>query len=122
MTNNYLLERQHGVYVAPYHGCSVPVDPIIISGNVPGHPSVAFAIHNILSVFPNPVSDEINVQMDEAIDHVRSIGQDGRILMHINEISDGIHRIDVSTLPHGVYYITAFTTDGQYYYSKNIKY
>lgn len=64
-----------------------------------------------LKIYPNPVSDFLNVQIDnsERIDQLRIFNSFGSLLMVVSKEN----RIDVSHLPHGMYLVEVVFSNGR---------
>ncbi len=69
-----------------------------------------------LKVYPNPTSGFINISGEEMIKSVELIGGSGQRLMFSVGINSHNHRLDVKTMPAGVYYLVVEDQAG-----KNIK-
>lgn len=72
-----------------------------------------------ISVFPNPVVDQINWEMDGSVTMVRVLNSDAVQLISIGAPVD--HSIDVSHLEQGSYILIIETNDGESHKSQFIK-
>jgi len=66
---------------------------------------------NALSVYPNPVSDQLVIKSDKQILNVRLINSNGSELMHITP-NTSIAQLNVSQMPKGMYLLHITTADG----------
>lgn len=62
---------------------------------------------NEFTVYPNPVTDILNIVSKEEIRNVEIYDTSGRKLVEFNEVSN--HQIDLSSLPHGNYILRFHT-------------
>ena len=87
---------------------SPPVIPLVAADND------NTATQEVLSLFPNPASDEINVKMEAfygknvTISVQNQLGQ-VMLLREIDEVQDATERIELNTLPSGIYTLTLRT-------------
>ena len=58
--------------------------------------------NSILSVYPNPAKNTINVAFDKPIDSVNVLGMDGRVFSQ-QIVTSKQAQINISNLPKGVY-------------------
>jgi len=65
---------------------------------------------NPVSVFPNPVSDILNVNTEKSIHRVIIYNPAGQAVKTITELQD--HKVDMSGLAKGVYFVNAIMENG----------
>ncbi|HBH49186.1 MAG TPA: hypothetical protein DDX98_11125 [Bacteroidales bacterium] len=70
-----------------------------------GSTSVNATLNKGLSVYPNPVSDRLFIDLDAGINAMQIKSLDGKTIKEINVLTEGY--IDVSDLSSGIYFITA---------------
>jgi hypothetical protein len=56
-----------------------------------------------ISVFPNPVTDFINIVNNESIHNLEIIDSNGKVLKRFEAIETSTIIIDLSNLPRGIY-------------------
>lgn len=74
----------------------------------------------LLSVFPNPANDELNIIASQALKSVRLLSLDGKIVLE-SKAGESKHRISLSKLSKGVYILNAEFTNGEISSHKIIK-
>ena len=62
-----------------------------------------------ISCFPNPAADQTNLKLLRATEQVRMYGTNGKVIRTWQQLAAGVHKIDVSELPDGVYTIEVQT-------------
>lgn len=65
-------------------------------------------------IFPNPVSDYLNLELTEAVDATRIVDLQGRTLREFGALDQGIHKFEVADLDAGTYFVV-FTKDNESY-------
>lgn len=74
-----------------------------------------------LKVYPNPFNDQINVELPLFdLYQVRLFSSDGNLVSHKSIYSDQI-KINLESLPQGIYYLQLINTQGQLYTSELIR-
>jgi hypothetical protein len=63
-------------------------------------------------VFPNPTSDELNIQFDSLILSIEIVDIAGRIILAIQP-NTGTAQVNVNGLPEGLYFLTATAMNGR---------
>jgi len=62
-------------------------------------------IHNVIQLFPNPVSQQLNIQSDIlGLKKISIYNLDGELLFRIDSFDETI-KIDISQFPNNIYYI-----------------
>lgn len=81
--------------------------------------AVIFRGGNFLTVYPNPATDQVSIQLKEvvAIQSVSLYDQTGRLLRQLN----AARTVSVGNLAPGLYYLEVVTKDGQTYRKSIIK-
>jgi len=75
----------------------------------------------VFRIFPNPVSDQLNIESDDVIQQVAVFTVTGKIVLNTRETGQYHISIDVSTLPPGLYIIYINTASGNIFSSKFVK-
>jgi len=88
---------------------SPPVIPLVDGGN-----NGNVEVQQVLSLFPNPATDEINVKMEAFYGKNVTISvqnQLGQVMLQrdIDEVQDATERIELTNLPSGIYTLTLRT-------------
>lgn len=86
----------------PHPGSSIYVDDITFSGWVGIDESTPL---NEFAMYPNPASDFISLRVDQSAQELVVFNLEGREVAHY-PIENGTLRVDVSTLPVGIYTCT----------------
>lgn len=73
---------------------------------------------NLLSIYPNPAGDAVNVKLPEAISHIFITDLSGREVLRVNHISQNDYRIGIADLPEGLYILSAVQDDGDLHQGK----
>lgn len=71
---------------------------------------------NLVSIFPNPASEVLNIESELNIQKTEIIDRNGRVVM-----SSSIRELDVSPLLAGVYFVKCYGGNNKLYYSKFVK-
>lgn len=71
---------------------------------------------NLVSVFPNPASEVLNIESELNIQKTEIIDRNGRLV-----ISSSGRELDVSLLLAGLYFVKCYVADKKLYYSKFVK-
>lgn len=115
----YYLGRFKYICVYPYHVSDVDtathtptphtqvhcLDLIKIKLSIPTTSSPA------ASIYPNPATDAVNIELKEQSATVSIYGLDRRVL-HTQQYTVGKHRINLASLPKGVYVLSVVTSKG----------
>jgi len=64
-------------------------------------------------IYPNPAHTEIFIQTEEQIDQIQVYSSNGKLCLKINklELNGNTGKIDISSLPHGVYLVEMLTKE-----------
>jgi hypothetical protein len=67
-----------------------------------------------ISFFPCPANDYINIKTDNSvISKIIIYNSLGAITKELEDLNDISHKIDISNLPHGMYFMSMFTENGK---------
>ena len=66
-----------------------------------------------VSVFPNPISSELNIKMEKAIQNINIYNGIGQNVLHINNPSDS-ETVNTNAWSNGIYFIEFSTNEGVY--------
>ncbi len=109
---NYILEGSIGHYIRTFPNCA-PVDPVQGGGSenrIGRH-------HGEIALFPNPVSDEVNIEQAK-LTKITLYDNQGKAIMHQDVSEDaGRYTLKVGHLPDGQYYIIATDHQGLSWYN-----
>lgn len=70
---------------------------------------------NIISVWPNPTSDHVQIDIKQGVD-AKVLDVSGRVILEIR-LSDGVNNLNVATLANGTYFLS--TPEGTVKFVKN---
>lgn len=82
---------------------------IVVKSKIPD--GLNIVSDSTLSVYPNPVSDNLYIMCEQEIILVRVIDYSGNTLMSLRQVSD---KVDLSDLSSGTYFIQIITDKGTY--------
>ncbi len=68
---------------------------------------------NSINFYPNPVENTIIIPGHEPLTDLVLVAEDGRVVRELKDIS--ARQMDVSDLPHGIYFLMTRTPDGRYH-------
>ena len=101
-------DRELFYYVKAYNEVNISDPSETVSINLTGIESNAM---DKTSIYPNPASDFINIESPIAVESVEVYNLIGIKVMSVNP-SDSAHRLNIQTLPAGVYLIKVKSTAG----------
>ncbi len=92
---------------------------IIIHHNVPAQDSIVIPVtmqveksdglaseeQFNLGVYPNPCINMVNITAVQNINHIQVFNTQGQLLQNISSINDKMYKLDMSSLPNGVYIV-----------------
>lgn len=78
-------------------------------------------IANSIKVYPNPISDIVNIKIDEAINSLELMNVNGSVLEVFNSNAKTTIQIDLSKYRSGVYFLKIQTIDNNFYRQKILK-
>ena len=70
-------------------------------------------VASVISIFPNPAQDVVNIELKKQAASVNLYSIDGRVV-HAQQYAVGKHTIDIATMPSGVYVMVISTKQGNY--------
>ena len=65
-----------------------------------------------VSVYPNPTSEVLNIELSEMATSINIIGLDGKVLSH-NDVNSLSTSVDVSMLKSGMYFYEVISESGK---------
>ena len=77
-------------------------------------------IDPLISIYPNPTSESINLSSEHALEHFNLYNMSGEMILE-SEINATETVIDLSTLPRGLYFMKIQLKDGRLSTKKVIK-
>ncbi len=98
-----LIDNKAGIYF--------DINNVVMTNNVenkiaPITTNVKRIINSLVEVYPNPVNDELNIKSDAGLYNSMTITNTMGQLISKQQINSGITRLDVRSLPAGIYYLT----------------
>lgn len=102
---------------------SCPIMLTYINGNQPGPSSIKSAEtqNTSLLVYPNPSSDQVNIQCSSVIKDIEIIDMTGRCVRHAFNVNQNSHSLNISSLSPAIYFIRVIDENDRPLISKIIK-
>jgi hypothetical protein len=102
---------------------SCPIMLTYINGNDPGPMNIenAEAQNVSLLVYPNPSSDQVNIQCSTVIKDIEIIDITGRCVRHAFNVNQNSHILNISSLSPAIYFIRVIDENDRPLISKIIK-
>ena len=102
---------------------SCPIMLTYINGNDPGPMNIenAEAQNVSLLVYPNPSSDQVNIQCSTVIKDIEIIDITGRCVRHAFNVNQNSHSLNISSLSPAIYFIRVIDENDRPLISKIIK-
>lgn len=99
-----------------------PILLTYIDGENPGPASSVETQHSTtLLIYPNPSSDQINIQCSHNMKSVEIIDMTGRSVQHVDGIGDSNYSLNISNLSQALYFVRVIDENNQPIISKIIK-
>lgn len=106
-TSNPFPEKYVRLVQFDYDGTKTIFDPNIINCDI---------TQNFISIYPNPVVDNININSNEEITKIEMINSQGQIVYSLNSIvSKDINLTIASSLTNGIYIVKVYTNTKVYH-------
>jgi hypothetical protein len=110
-------------YPTAFPSCGFDLDAVGVIHQVANNNVLGLANNNSISIYPNPFSDELIINNQDAKNGISSITLNdltGRILLQVNPATS-IISINTSQLPAGLYYLNISTENGAQWVEKVTK-
>ena len=101
---------------------SCPIVLTYLNGTNPGDPTtIETPSSTTLLIYPNPSSDQINIQCNHNMKSVEILDMAGRSVQRIDGISDNNYSLNISNLSQALYFVRVIDENNQSIISKIIK-
>jgi hypothetical protein len=80
--------------------------------NSPSLGTAASALNKEISIYPNPVNNELNIRTTHQPENIRIYSLDGKLLTE--KVNKDLNKVDVKNLPSGTYLLKVTTAQGEH--------
>ena len=80
--------------------------------NDPSLGTAASALNKEISIYPNPVNNELNIRTTHQPESIRIYSLDGKLLTE--KVNKNLNKVDVKNLPSGTYLLKVKTKQGEH--------